>query len=64
MPPRQARGQPLHHIYATLRRHPAAVARLRAEGVRVDGRDDRIAWVHLGDTNGLFVELRKHERYD
>jgi methylmalonyl-CoA/ethylmalonyl-CoA epimerase len=43
---------------------PAAVAQLRAQGVRVDSRDDRIAWVHPGDTNGLFVELRKRERYD
>ena len=42
----------------------AAVAQLRAQGVRVDSRDDRIAWVHPGDTNGLFVELRKRERYD
>ena len=43
---------------------PAAVAQLRAQGVRVDMRGDQIAWVHPGDTNGLFVELRKRERYD
>jgi methylmalonyl-CoA/ethylmalonyl-CoA epimerase len=43
---------------------PAAVAHLRSQGVRVDSRDDTIAWVHPGDTHGLFVELRKRERYD
>ena len=43
---------------------PKAVAHLRASGIRVDQRDDRIAWVHPGDTNGLFVELRKRETYD
>ena len=42
---------------------PKAVAHLRANGARVDMRDDRIAWVHPGDTNGLFVELRKRETY-
>jgi methylmalonyl-CoA/ethylmalonyl-CoA epimerase len=43
---------------------PKAVAHLRAQGARVDMRGDRIAWVHPGDTNGLFVELRQRERYE
>jgi methylmalonyl-CoA/ethylmalonyl-CoA epimerase len=43
---------------------PRAVEHLRASGVRVDQRDDRVAWLHPGDTHGLFVELRKRERYD
>lgn len=42
---------------------PAAVAHLRASGVRVDQRGEHLAWVHPGDTNGLFVELRKRETY-
>ena len=42
---------------------PSAVKRLRGEGARVDERKE-IAWVHPGDAHGVFVELRKRERYD
>jgi methylmalonyl-CoA/ethylmalonyl-CoA epimerase len=38
---------------------PGAVARLRAEGARVDHPRPDFAWVHPQDTHGLFVELRK-----
>lgn len=43
---------------------PGAVARLRAQGVRVDSPQDDIAWVHPREAHGLFVELRHRERYD
>ena len=42
----------------------AGVEHLRAQGARVDHRRPDIAWVHPRDTHGLFVELRKRERYD
>jgi methylmalonyl-CoA/ethylmalonyl-CoA epimerase len=44
---------------------PGSVARLEKEGAHVDHRPDKdIAWVHPRDAHGLFVELRKRERYD
>ena len=43
---------------------PGAVAKLRADGVRVDSPKDDIAWVHPRQTHGLFVELRHRERYE
>jgi methylmalonyl-CoA/ethylmalonyl-CoA epimerase len=43
---------------------PGAVARLRADGVRVDSPSDDIAWIHPRETHGLFVELRHRERYE
>jgi 2-dehydropantoate 2-reductase len=42
---------------------PGGVARLRAQGVRVDDRRPDIAWVHPSETHGVFVELRKRESY-
>jgi methylmalonyl-CoA/ethylmalonyl-CoA epimerase len=42
---------------------PGAVARLREQGARVDQRGE-IAWVHPREAHGLFVELRKPEKYD
>jgi methylmalonyl-CoA/ethylmalonyl-CoA epimerase len=43
---------------------PGAVKHLRAQGARVDARgEEEIAWVHPRDAHGLFVELRKRERY-
>ncbi len=44
---------------------PASVKKLRERGAKVTHRrpDDPIAWVHPKDTHGLFVELRKPERY-
>ena len=41
---------------------PGAIAHLKAQGARVDGRTD-IAWVHPGDAHGVFVELRHPESY-
>jgi methylmalonyl-CoA/ethylmalonyl-CoA epimerase len=43
---------------------PGAVAKLRADGVRVDSPSDEIAWIHPRETHGLFVELRHRERYE
>lgn len=42
---------------------PGSVARLRAQGARVDHPREDIAWVHPRDCHGLFVELRKRESY-
>ena len=42
---------------------PGAVAKLRADGVRVDSPKQDIAWVHPRDAHGLFVELRHREKY-
>jgi methylmalonyl-CoA/ethylmalonyl-CoA epimerase len=42
---------------------PGSVKQLKAQGARVDDRRPDVAWVHPGETNGLFVELRKRERY-
>src|SRR5712692_4669315 len=43
---------------------PGAVKGLREQGVKVDARRDDIAWLHPREAHGLFVELRKRERYD
>jgi methylmalonyl-CoA/ethylmalonyl-CoA epimerase len=43
---------------------PGAVARLKAQGARVDHPRPDIAWVHPRDAHGVLVELRKRERYD
>jgi methylmalonyl-CoA/ethylmalonyl-CoA epimerase len=42
---------------------PGRVKHLKEKGARVDDRRADIAWVHPGETNGLFVELRKREQY-
>jgi methylmalonyl-CoA/ethylmalonyl-CoA epimerase len=42
---------------------PGAVAHLKSQGARVDGRRGDIAWVHPQDAHGVFVELRKRESY-
>jgi methylmalonyl-CoA epimerase len=42
---------------------PGSVKHLKAQGARVDDRRENIAWIHPGETNGLFVELRKREQY-
>ena len=42
---------------------PGSVKHLKAMGARVDDRRPDVAWVHPGETNGLFVELRKRENY-
>jgi methylmalonyl-CoA/ethylmalonyl-CoA epimerase len=43
---------------------PGAVAKLRADGARVDSSEPDIAWVHPRDAHGLFVELRHREKYE
>ena len=43
---------------------PGAVKDLREKGVKVDARRDDIAWLHPREAHGLFVELRKRERYE
>lgn len=42
---------------------PGAVAKLRADGARVDSPRADIAWLHPREAHGLFVELRHRERY-
>ena len=42
---------------------PGAVAKLRADGARVDSPKPDIAWVHPREAHGLFVELRHREKY-
>ena len=41
-----------------------SVAKLRGEGARVDNPKPDIAWVHPRESHGLFVELRKREKYE
>jgi methylmalonyl-CoA/ethylmalonyl-CoA epimerase len=43
---------------------PGAVKALRDRGARVESPRPDLAWVHPRDCHGLFVELRKRERYD
>ena len=43
---------------------PGAVKDLREQGVKVEARADDIAWLHPREAHGLFVELRKRERYE
>ena len=43
---------------------PGSVAKLRGEGVRVNHPKPDIAWVHPRESHGLFVELRKREKYE
>lgn len=57
-------GEGVYLIGFECRDVPGAVARLRADGARVDSPRDDIAWIHPRETPGLFVELRHRERYD
>jgi len=43
---------------------PGSVAHLKGQGVKVDDRRADVVWVHPREANGLFVELRKPEKYD
>ena len=43
---------------------PGSVAKLLADGARVDSPRPDIAWVHPREAYGLFVELRHRERYE
>lgn len=56
-------GEGVYLVGFECRDIPGAVARLRAEGVRVDDRRPDFAWVHPADCHGVFVELRQRERY-
>jgi methylmalonyl-CoA/ethylmalonyl-CoA epimerase len=42
---------------------PGSVAHLKGQGVKVDDRRADVVWVHPREANGLFVELRKPEKY-
>jgi methylmalonyl-CoA/ethylmalonyl-CoA epimerase len=57
-------GEGVYLVGFECRDVPGAVARLRADGVRVDSPRDDLAWIHPRETHGLFVELRHRERYD
>ena len=57
-------GEGVYLVGFECRDVPGAVARLRADGVRVDSPREDIAWIHPRETHGLFVELRHRERYE
>lgn len=56
-------GEGVYLVGFECRDIPDAVARLRADGVRVDSPRPDIAWVHPREAHGLFVELRHREQY-
>ncbi len=41
----------------------ASVKKLQAKGVKVTSRPGHIAWVHPREAHGVFVELRKPQKY-
>lgn len=43
---------------------PGSVAKLRADGAKVSSPRPDLAWVHPREAHGLFVELRRPEKYD
>ena len=45
---------------------PGAVRKLRGTGVRLTqpGPDVPLAWIHPGETHGVFVEMRRPQEYD
>jgi methylmalonyl-CoA/ethylmalonyl-CoA epimerase len=57
------RGEGVYLIGFETEDIPGGVKHLKSMGARVDDRRDEIAWVHPGETPGLFVELRKREQY-
>jgi methylmalonyl-CoA/ethylmalonyl-CoA epimerase len=57
-------GEGVYLVGFECRDIPGAVAKLRAEGARVDSPKPEIAWVHPREAHGLFVELRHRETYD
>jgi methylmalonyl-CoA/ethylmalonyl-CoA epimerase len=57
-------GEGVYLVGFECRDIPGAVAKLRADGARVDSPKPDIAWVHPRETHGLFVELRHRETYD
>jgi methylmalonyl-CoA/ethylmalonyl-CoA epimerase len=57
-------GEGVYLVGFECRDIPGAVAKLRGDGVRVDSPREDIAWVHPRAAHGLFVELRRRERYD
>ncbi len=42
---------------------PGSVAHLKGQGAKVDDRQAEVVWVHPREAHGLFVELRKPEKY-
>src|SRR6266852_5775445 len=57
-------GEGVYLVGAECQDVPGAVAKLRADGARVDSPRPDIAWVHPREAHGLFVELRHRERYE
>jgi methylmalonyl-CoA/ethylmalonyl-CoA epimerase len=57
-------GEGVYLVGFECRDIPAAVAKLRRDGARVDSPKPDIAWVHPREAHGLFVELRHREKYD
>jgi methylmalonyl-CoA/ethylmalonyl-CoA epimerase len=57
-------GEGVYLVGFECRDVPGAVAKLKADGARVDSPRPDIAWVHPREAHGLFVELRHRERYD
>jgi methylmalonyl-CoA epimerase len=51
------RGEGIHHIAVQVENIEEALARLKAEGVRLI---DRIAFVHPASTHGVLMELVEH----
>src|SRR5262249_19335652 len=57
-------GEGLYLVGFECKDVPGAVAKLRADGVRVDSPREDLAWAPPRETHGLFVELRHRERYE
>jgi methylmalonyl-CoA/ethylmalonyl-CoA epimerase len=57
-------GEGVYLVGFECRDIPAAVKHLRAQSAQVDDRRSDVVWVHPREAHGLFVELRKRERYD
>ncbi len=61
----ETHGEGVYLVGFEVKDIPASAKKLRDRGARVtEGRPDfPIAWVHPRDAHGVFVELRKPERY-
>lgn len=59
----EKRGEGVYLVGFEVADIPGAVAHLRQQGVRVDHPRPDLAWIHPRETHGVFIELRKPERY-
>jgi len=61
----ETRGEGVYLVGFDVEDIPGSAKRLKEKGVKVtEGRPDYpIAWVHPKDAHGVFVELRKPEKY-